>query len=117
EQLACENAVEGQVAETLGALVASCQARAAADPSVRAIFAVLARDEARHADLAHRLAGWLDTALPPKARAAVAAVRRDAVEAILSVGIAPDLDRHARALLGLPDPAALAAAARHVFAV
>ena len=117
EQLACENAVEGQVAETLGALVASCQARAASDASLRAIFAVLARDEARHADLAYRLAAWLDTVLDPKTRAAVAEVRRHAAEQIASTEIAPGLDGHARSLLGLPDPAALAAAARHLFVV
>jgi hypothetical protein len=115
EQLACENAVEGQVAETLGALVASCQARAAVDPALRAVFSVLARDEARHADLAYRVAAWLDTRLEPTARAAVASRRRDAIAQITTNTIAPGLDRHARELVGLPEPAVLAAAARHMF--
>src|SRR6185503_17094582 len=37
DQLAIENAVEGQVGETFGALVAACQARAATDAEVRAV--------------------------------------------------------------------------------
>ena len=59
-ELAHENAVEGQVAETFGALLATCQAQLATEPQMRGVFARIAVDEARHAALAHELAGWFD---------------------------------------------------------
>lgn len=53
EAIAVDNAAEGCVRETWGALFASWQARAASDPAVRQAAAVIATDEARHAAL-----GW-----------------------------------------------------------
>jgi hypothetical protein len=58
EQLAVENAVEGCVRETYGALLATWQARAAAEPRVRAMMAAVAVDETRHAQLAWDLDAW-----------------------------------------------------------
>jgi hypothetical protein len=55
--IALENAVEGCVRETHGALVAHFQATHAADPTVRATLSRIARDETQHAALsweAHR---------------------------------------------------------------
>lgn len=50
--LALENAREGTVRETFGALAASYQARAATDLEVRHVMNDVATDETRHADLA-----------------------------------------------------------------
>ncbi|HRI52598.1 MAG TPA: ferritin-like domain-containing protein, partial [Pseudomonadota bacterium] len=51
EEIVCENAAEGCVRETLGALVAQWRARRAQDPAIARAMARLARDEARHAAL------------------------------------------------------------------
>jgi hypothetical protein len=54
-----ENAVEGCVRETFGALLATYQGMHARDPHVRAAMKRIARDETRHAALAHTVASWL----------------------------------------------------------
>ncbi|MBX3229967.1 MAG: ferritin-like domain-containing protein [Labilithrix sp.] len=74
-ELALDNATEGCVHETYGALVAAHQARHAADPALRRAFARIARDEAAHAALALDLADWLATRLDPTERAHVEAAR------------------------------------------
>jgi hypothetical protein len=56
--VAIENAVEGCVRETFGALVASWQAEHAADPEIARLMGSIARDETRHAALAWAVAGW-----------------------------------------------------------
>ncbi|MFO0630768.1 MAG: hypothetical protein U0325_34790 [Polyangiales bacterium] len=58
EAMALENAVEGCVRETFGALVATWQARASNDPAVARELAAVADDETRHAELSWRLADW-----------------------------------------------------------
>jgi hypothetical protein len=81
-----ENAVEGCVRETFGALVATWQAVHAADEGIRRAFSRIAVDEIRHAALAWAVASWADGQLSPssvrrvsKARsAALAALRREA---------------------------------------
>lgn len=112
-ELALENAVEGQVAELFGALVATCQGQLATDPAIRAVFARIALDEARHAQLAHALAAWFDTVLDEQARAAVAEARRRATAEILAYD--PRLDADTRALLGIPDAPSLRRAAAAIF--
>jgi hypothetical protein len=72
EEIAVENAVEGCVRETLGAVVARHQATWAADPHIRAAMRMIARDEARHADLAWDVDAWISGQSP----ASVAGVRR-----------------------------------------
>ena len=57
--VARENAVEGCVRETYGALLAAYQARAARDPRVREELAVIAADEARHAELSWDVHRWI----------------------------------------------------------
>jgi len=56
--LAALTAEEGCVGETLGAALAGEQLAAAVDPEVRRILARIARDEARHAELAWRFVAW-----------------------------------------------------------
>ena len=63
-RISVENCVEGCVRETFGAMVAMWQAREAKDPELRRVFRVIARDEARHAALAFRVAGWTATTRP-----------------------------------------------------
>ncbi len=60
--VAYENAVEGTIRETYGALVAAFQAESAA-PELRPLLRSIAHDEARHAELAWDVARWLDTVL------------------------------------------------------
>jgi len=62
---------EGCVGETIGAVQASYQHAQACDPSVRAALAVVAADEARHAELAWRFVGWALSAGGDAVRAAV----------------------------------------------
>jgi hypothetical protein len=116
EELAIENAVEGQVGETFGALVAACQARAALDPEVRAVFALIAGDEARHAALAHQLAPWLERRLGWRERNAVARARQDAIARVIATSCDMGLGADERELLGVPPPDRLRAAAIQLFA-
>ncbi|MBX3231009.1 MAG: ferritin-like domain-containing protein [Labilithrix sp.] len=79
---AIENAVEGCVRESFGAVVAAFQAANASDPRIRTAFATIARDEARHAELAFAIDGWLAARLDAAARRAVAAAMDDAWDAL-----------------------------------
>ncbi|HWO22165.1 MAG TPA: hypothetical protein VNO30_25555 [Kofleriaceae bacterium] len=97
EALAIENAVEGCVRETWGAVLAEWQARAAGDPRVRATFAAIARDEARHAALAWAIDRWARTQLD-----AVSCARVDAAHQAAATELASATDLSS-AVLGLPD--------------
>jgi hypothetical protein len=116
EQLAVENAVEGRVGETFGALVAACQARAAMDAEVRAVFGAIAIDEARHAALAHQLAPWFERRLGWRERNAVARARQDAIARVIATSCDFGLSTAERDELGLPAPDRLRAAALQLFA-
>lgn len=78
-EIAIENAVEGCVRETWGALEATWQARAAADPRVAAAMARIAEDETRHAALAWQVAAWAERKLSARDRRAVRRAREAAV--------------------------------------
>ncbi len=82
EAIAMENAVEGCVRETFGALLAMYQAENAADPKVRAAMAHIAPDEARHGALGWKVAAWVEPLLDPAARARVGAAKRAAIVAL-----------------------------------
>lgn len=110
--IAIENAVEGCVRETYGALEAAVSAARATDRVVARTMKVIARDEARHAELSWEILAWSRSRLSPADRAAVEdAMRAEAagLEADLTRGNAPVLEQVA----GLPSPlqarAALAA--------
>src|SRR5690606_24966956 len=68
--MALENAVEGCVRETYGALVGLYQAQAAQDLALREAMADIAQDELRHAALSWRVAAWLETQLSAEKRVA-----------------------------------------------
>jgi hypothetical protein len=97
EALAIENAAEGCVRETWGAAIAEWQSRTARDPEVRAVFATIARDEARHAALAWAIDRWARAQLDSEACARVDAAQQAAARELAS---AADL---ASPALGLPD--------------
>ena len=98
-ELAIDNAVEGCVRETYGAIVAAHQARAASDPAVRVVMAAIANDEAMHAQLAWKVHAWLVPRLAETDRARVLAQARAARAAL---GDLPPPALVCRA--GLPDP-------------
>jgi hypothetical protein len=71
EALALDNAREGCIRETFGALVATHQVHAARDPEIAAAMRDIARDETRHAQLSWALASWARPLLSPETRALV----------------------------------------------
>ncbi|MBK9265511.1 MAG: ferritin-like domain-containing protein [Polyangiaceae bacterium] len=71
-----ENAVEGCIRETFGALVATYQAQHATDEHIKRAMGVIANDETRHASLAWRVAKWAEARLSAEERAEVRALQR-----------------------------------------
>ncbi|MEW6430225.1 MAG: ferritin-like domain-containing protein [Myxococcota bacterium] len=107
-EVALDNAVEGCVRETYGALVAHHQAAHAADAEIREVMTRIAGDETRHAELSWDIAAWAQTRLSPSERAQVRQAQREAVaklRAELSVPVDPALVETA----GLPDAASAVA--------
>jgi hypothetical protein len=83
--LARENAVEGCVRETYGALVAFHQARNARDPAVQITMETIAQDETRHAALSWAVFHWAAERLGGGAGNATDGLRsalRDAIDAL-----------------------------------
>ncbi len=114
-QLAVENAVEGCVKEVWAAAVAYWQATHAQDDGIRAAMAPIARDEARHGDLARAIHAWAMEQLDEDGRQQVIDAQAEAVEELLT-----DLDRPADpelvAQVGLPDREAAVALSRQLAA-
>jgi len=84
--IALENAVEGCVRETYGAVVGLVEARVSRDAQVRRAMRSIAADECRHAELAWEVAAWLSPRLTPAEREAVDRATRDAVAALAREG-------------------------------
>jgi hypothetical protein len=103
EAMAIENAIEGCVRETFGALLATRQAELARDPVVRATMKRIARDETQHAALAWRVAGFLSAKLDPAARQNVERAKRTAAKELL-VSLANEPEVTFAELAGLPTP-------------
>ncbi|APR80959.1 putative lipoprotein [Minicystis rosea] len=82
DAVAIENAVEGCVRETFGALVAEFQAANARDPEIAREMEIIARDETRHAALSWAVARWAHDKLAIEAREAMAAHCREAMAAL-----------------------------------
>ncbi|HBQ12555.1 MAG TPA: hypothetical protein DEF51_15885 [Myxococcales bacterium] len=103
-EIALENAVEGCVRETFGALVGAHQALAAEDPAIAAAMRGVADDEIRHAELSWSVAAWLEPQLSPSERARIDQARRDAIVALRHQASGePDPDL--RRLAGMPSAA------------
>ena len=90
--LAALTAEEGCVGETIGAALATEQLSRATDVEVRRILARIARDEARHAELAWRFAGWAIRRDPSVRRVIEAAVRRAAASTLAMEARPLDVD-------------------------
>ncbi|HET7540502.1 MAG TPA: hypothetical protein VFK05_11545, partial [Polyangiaceae bacterium] len=100
-EIALENAVEGCVRETWGALIALHQAERASEPWVRANMSRIAPDEVRHAELAWAIDRWLTPRLTPTEREQVRAARAGALSELQrDAQVVPDSDVCLR--LGLP---------------
>jgi hypothetical protein len=102
---ALDNAIEGCVRETFGALVGHHQAEAATDGKLRAIFEDIARDETRHAALSWRIAEWAEPRLSELERARIRQAQRRAIDELRAeMSVPRDAELHERA--GLPTPRA-----------
>jgi hypothetical protein len=84
--IALENAVEGCVRETYGAVVGLVEARVSRDPEVRRASRSIAADECRHAELSWAVAAWILPRLTPGERHAVARAVKDAIAALQREG-------------------------------
>jgi hypothetical protein len=109
-EIAEENAAEGCVRETFGAMVALWQAQHAGDRRIRTASARIAEDELSHAQLAWDVDAWArarlgDGAALDHARREAA---RDLIAGLAASPVAPDLV----ATAGLPDAVTGAALAR-----
>jgi hypothetical protein len=101
--LARHNAVEGCVRETIGAAINVCQARSSSNPTLRALFAQIAADEIRHAELAWEVDAWARTGLSAAEQHTLDAARDEALRSVRAIEL-PDDPR-----LGMPSRAQLAA--------
>ncbi|MGH7272770.1 MAG: ferritin-like domain-containing protein, partial [Polyangiaceae bacterium] len=110
EAIAIENATEGCVRETYGALVAMWQARFAREGRVRRAMARIAEDEARHAALAWEVAAWLEAKLPASANCRVRSAVRAAVA---ELGVEAAAPRDSELVREAGVPSRIAAKALH----
>jgi hypothetical protein len=101
-EVALENAAEGCVRETFGALVGGHQAVMAADPAVRATMGAIARDEAGHAALAWDVDAWSARRLPAAVRRRMRARLSDEVDALAVESSAAPPTPALIAVVGLP---------------
>jgi len=104
-EIALENAVEGCVRETYGALEGLHQAAMAADPEVRAAMQRIARDESRHGALSWSIGEWLETRLTSEERRRVRAARDQEVDALTARVAATQPSAALVQSAGLPDAA------------
>ena len=99
--MAIENAAEGCVREALGAIVAREQAGRARLRPVRTVLRGIARDEARHAELAFAVDTWALGRLAPAARRRVIEAR-DAEVGVLAREAGAHIPDELVQLLGVP---------------
>jgi hypothetical protein len=104
-EVAIENAVEGCAREALGAVTAAHQARWARDPAIRAGFGVIARDEARHAELAFDVHAWSCARLGAAARRRVRAALVDEHDILAAEARTSEASAALVGQAGLPDAA------------
>ncbi len=102
-EVARDNAVEGCVRETFGALVAHHQALHARDAEVRQEMARIAEDETRHAELSWAIDAWAREQLSASEREALSEAQRAAVETLRAEVAAP-LDASLVTEAGMPAP-------------
>jgi hypothetical protein len=101
--VAIENAIEGCVRETYGALMASFQTCHARDPEIVDAMRGIARDETRHAALAWAIAEWASSHLSNTSNSRLRQAMVEGIRVLESEIESPDEELTARA--GLPDAA------------
>jgi hypothetical protein len=99
--IALENAREGCVRETYGALVAHLQMTRAGDADVRACMAAIADEETEHAALSWDIAAWIESQLDDTQRDHLADERRDAFTT-LARDLAVPVDPRVARVSGVP---------------
>lgn len=99
--IALENAVEGCVRETFGALVGTYQALAASEPAVAGEMAVIATEEVGHAELSWRVGDFLGDLLTVEQRESIGAAQRHAIESLRAEVLTP-VDAGLERGVGLP---------------
>jgi hypothetical protein len=82
-EIALENAVEGCVRETFGAVSAHVRAARAIDPALRALLRSIAVDECEHAALSWRVAAWASSSMREHDRAHIRRAMRASVRDLL----------------------------------
>ncbi len=103
-EIALENASEGCVRETYGALQAHYQATVADDPELRGAWAIIAPEETEHAELSHALHRWLMPKLSEDERRQVDSAVRETLRA-LEAELAVESDAELVSSAGVPDAA------------
>lgn len=101
--IALENAREGCVRETYGALVAHLQTTRAGDADVRACMAAIADEETEHAALSWDIAEWIEAQLGDAERTQLADERRDAFTTLAN-DLAAAVDLRVAHVSGVPGP-------------
>lgn len=101
-ELALDNASEGCVRETFGALLAHHQALHAQDAEIREAMVTIAEDETRHAELSWAIDGWVRAQLTPNQCAAVDAARAESLTALKRSLEKEALDPAVSAQAGMP---------------
>ncbi|MGE0546608.1 MAG: ferritin-like domain-containing protein [Kofleriaceae bacterium] len=112
ESLAIENMREGVVGETWASVIALWQSRNAPTAKLRGIYARIAEDELRHAELSMAVDAWARTRLSPVARRRVDAMRSRAI-AQITRGARTAQPRQLVEDLGLPDATTKTTLAAH----
>ncbi len=100
-EIAIDNAQEGCVRETFGALLATYQAASAEHSGVQRVMAQIAEDETRHAMLSWKLKVWLAPLLSEREQAQVAEAEL-AARAELASELEVEQPEALRRALGLP---------------
>ena len=101
--MAADNAAEGCIRETYGALVAHVQAHEARDPALRRALRRIARDETRHAALSWELSHWARARMSVSQRRRVATATKSALDR-LQVELTRPMAEDVHAIAGMPRP-------------
>lgn len=100
-EIALENAVEGCIRETYGAVVAGYQAEHASRLDVRRLMSSIYRDETAHAELAWSVHAWISELLTAQERSSIEAAMTEAMnELVAAAGV--EVPSGLRDELGLP---------------
>ena len=102
--VAVDNASEGCIRETFGAVVAGVQARRSCDPVVRRALAAIAVDEARHAALSWAIDDWARSRLSSREAGRVLEAREASADN-LAREIERPVPESVRSHAGIPDVA------------